>query len=65
MKTADPFVVSRVLEAQGESTLLTLRCIPVGGSSEVEWRTFDGGRESMKTGWGGTLEQFAAYLAII
>jgi uncharacterized protein YndB with AHSA1/START domain len=30
--------------------------------TEVELKTFDGGHESMKTGWGGTMEQLEAYL---
>ena len=50
-------------EAQGAKTKFTLEWIPLEGSSEVEWKTFDAGRESMKMGWGGTLEQFVAHLA--
>ena len=44
-------------------TKVTVNWVPVEASSDVERRTFDEGRESMKMGWGGTMEQFAAYLS--
>ena len=50
-------------EPQGAGTKLTVRWIPLEGSSALERKTFDEGRESMKMGWGGTLDQFASYLA--
>ena len=31
-------------------------------ASETERKTFEEGRDSMKQGWGGTLDQFTAYL---
>jgi uncharacterized protein YndB with AHSA1/START domain len=50
-------------EAQGGKTKLTVQWIPLDTSSAVERKTFDEGRESMKMGWTGTMDQFAAYLA--
>ena len=50
-------------EPQGAATKLTVCWIPLEGSSELERKTFDEGRESMKMGWGGTMDQFASYLA--
>jgi uncharacterized protein YndB with AHSA1/START domain len=50
------------LEAQGAKTQVTIEWIPVEGSTEVERKTFDGGRQSMTMGWTGTLEQLTAYL---
>ena len=44
-------------------TKVTVHWVPVEGSSDVERKTFDEGRESMKMGWGGTMEQLAAYLS--
>jgi uncharacterized protein YndB with AHSA1/START domain len=40
-------------------TKVTVHWVPAGGSSELECKTFDEGRDSMKQGWGGTLEQLA------
>ena len=50
-------------EDLGGKTKVTVRWLPVEGSSESERKTFDAGRESMKGGWSGTFEQFAAHLA--
>jgi uncharacterized protein YndB with AHSA1/START domain len=50
------------LEARGDQTLLTVRAVPFEATDE-ETRTFEEGRESMKGGWGGTLDQLEAYLA--
>lgn len=47
----------------GGKTEVTIEWIPVDGSTELEIGTFDKGRDSMKGGWTGTFEQFAAYLA--
>jgi uncharacterized protein YndB with AHSA1/START domain len=44
-------------------TEVTVAWVPIEGSTELEIRTFDQGRESMKGGWTGTMDQFAAYLA--
>ena len=50
-------------EAQGGRTKVTVRWIPLDTSTDLERKTFDEGRDSMKQGWGGTFDQFAAYLA--
>ena len=47
----------------GGKTEVTVEWIPVDGSSATELKTFDQGRDSMKGGWTGTLDQFTAYLA--
>jgi len=49
-------------EARGKETLLTVRAVPFEATDE-ERRTFEKGRESMKMGWGGTIDQLEAYLA--
>jgi uncharacterized protein YndB with AHSA1/START domain len=49
-------------EDDGGKTRLTIRWAPHNASAE-EQRTFDSSRDSMRQGWGGTLEQLAAYLA--
>ena len=46
----------------GGKTELTIEWIPVDGSTESELGTFDKGRDSMKGGWTGTLDQFNGYL---
>jgi uncharacterized protein YndB with AHSA1/START domain len=46
----------------GAKTEVTVEWIPVDGSTELEFKTFDQGRDSMKGGWTGTFEQFAGYL---
>lgn len=50
------------LEAQGDKTLLTVHWVPFEATDE-EIRAFDEGKESMKAGWGGTIDQLEAYLA--
>jgi len=50
-------------EQAGGKTKVTVEWTPAEGSSELERKTFEEGRDSMTQGWGGTLEQFAAYLA--
>jgi uncharacterized protein YndB with AHSA1/START domain len=47
----------------GGKTEVTIEWIPVDGSTELEIGTFDKGRDSMKGGWTGTMEQLTAYLA--
>lgn len=47
---------------KGGRTTVTVQWIPAEGSSEIERKTFDEGRSSMQQGWGGTLDQFDAYL---
>ena len=49
-------------EAQGAKTALHLRWTPLNPTEE-ERKTFAASTESMKQGWGGTMDQLAAYLA--
>ena len=51
-------------EVQGTGTKVTVQWVPLDGSSALERKTFDEGRDSMKMGWTGTMDQFAAYLAM-
>jgi uncharacterized protein YndB with AHSA1/START domain len=46
---------------QRGGTLITVRWIPTN-ATELERKTFEDGRDSMKQGWGGTFDQFADYL---
>jgi len=48
--------------AQGDQTLLTIQWLPLN-PTETEHKTFDEGHESMKNGWGGTLDRLAEHLA--
>jgi uncharacterized protein YndB with AHSA1/START domain len=50
-------------EEQGGRTKLTVQWIPLDTSTDLERKTFEDGRDSMKQGWSGTFEQFAEYLA--
>ena len=50
-------------EAQGRKTKVTVVWLPVEGSTELERKTFEDGRDSMRMGWTGTFEQFAGYLS--
>lgn len=43
-------------------TTVTVTWLPYE-AGDAEWQTFDKGRESMKGGWGGTMERLDAYLA--
>ena len=47
----------------GGKTEVTVTWLPLEGSTDLEIKTFEEGRDSMKGGWTGTLEQFNAYLA--
>jgi len=47
---------------QGGKTLVTVNWVPFD-STDAERATFDAGRESMKMGWGGTLDQLGTHLA--
>ena len=49
-------------EALGGQTRLTVHWVPLEGSSELARKTFEEGRESMKMGWTGTMEQLTDYL---
>ncbi len=49
-------------EAQGDKTKVTVQWVPADSSTDIERKTFDEGRDGMKQGWGGTMDQFAAYL---
>ena len=48
---------------KSRGTLVTVRWAPLN-ATEAERKTFDAGRASMTQGWGGTMEQLEAYLAI-
>jgi len=50
-------------EAQGGKTKVTVQWAPLDTWTDLERKTFDDGRESMKQGWTGTCDQFDAYLA--
>ena len=49
-------------EDLGGKTRITVEWLPHEGSTETQRNTFEDGRDSMKMGWTGTFEQFAAYL---
>ena len=49
-------------EEPGGKTKLTIRWSPIN-AAEAEQQTFDAGHDSMRQGWGGTLDQLGAYLA--
>lgn len=48
-------------EARGGKTKVTVQWVP-HNATELERETFEDGRDSMKQGWTGTFDQFAAYL---
>jgi uncharacterized protein YndB with AHSA1/START domain len=50
-----------LFRAVGEKTEVEVQWKP-HNSTETEIKTFEAGAESMKGGWGGTFDQFAAYL---
>jgi uncharacterized protein YndB with AHSA1/START domain len=47
---------------KGNGTEVTVTWLPIN-ASETERKVFDAGHASMQGGWGGTFDQFAAYLA--
>jgi uncharacterized protein YndB with AHSA1/START domain len=49
-------------EQPGGKTRFTIRWSPHNATAE-ERKTFDAGQDSMRNGWGGTMEQLEAYLA--
>ncbi|MEA2904497.1 MAG: hypothetical protein QOI12_1884 [Alphaproteobacteria bacterium] len=49
-------------EDAGGKTKVTIRWAPYNASEE-ERKTFDAGHDSMRQGWGGTMEQLQTYLA--
>jgi len=52
------------LAALGEKrTKVSVEWLPLEGSTEGEQKAFDDGRESLKMGWGGTLDHLSGYLA--
>jgi uncharacterized protein YndB with AHSA1/START domain len=48
-------------DVAGGKTRFTVRWSPHNATDE-ERRTFDAGHDSMRQGWGGTLEKLAGYL---
>ena len=51
-------------EMLGGKTRITVQWVPVDDSTEIERKTFDEGRDSMKQGWSGTFEQLESYLSL-
>ena len=49
-------------EEQGAKTVLTLQWMPLNATAE-EMQTFEGGRQGMSGGWGGSFDQLDAFLA--
>jgi uncharacterized protein YndB with AHSA1/START domain len=49
-------------DAPGGKTKFTVRWAPYNATAEEE-ETFEDGRDSMRAGWTGTMEQLEAYLA--
>jgi len=49
-------------EDAGGKTKITLHWSPLNPTEE-ERKTFAAGMDGMKAGWGGTMDQLAAYLA--
>lgn len=49
-------------EMPGGKTKFTVRWT-THNATEEEQKTFEAGRDSMRMGWTGTMEQFEAYLA--
>jgi uncharacterized protein YndB with AHSA1/START domain len=47
---------------KGNGTEVTVTWLPIN-ATEAERKVFDAGHASMQGGWGGTFDQFAAYLA--
>ena len=43
-------------------TRVSIHWLPAPSSTEAEKKTFDDNRESMKMGWGGTLDQLTSHL---
>ena len=64
--TPDPWPLQLLTEVafteQAGRTTVTINWLPYE-ATEAEWKTFEAGRESMKMGWGGTLERLADHLA--
>lgn len=51
------------IAALGPRTKVSVEYLPLDGSTDLEKKTFDDGRDSLKMGWGGTLDQLIGYLA--
>jgi uncharacterized protein YndB with AHSA1/START domain len=49
-------------EEQAGKTQVTVQWVPHDSATELERGTFDDGRDSMKQGWGGTLDRLADYI---
>jgi uncharacterized protein YndB with AHSA1/START domain len=49
-------------EAQGPKTKVTVTWIPIN-AGDTELKAFEDGRDSLKQGWGGTLDNLVGYLA--
>jgi len=64
--TPDPWPLQLLTEItfteNAGRTTVTVNWLPYE-ATDVEWKTFDAGRESMKAGWGGTLDRLGGHLA--
>ena len=49
--------------ALGARTKVSVEWLPLEGSTDLEKKAFDDGRDSLKMGWGGTLDHLTGYLA--
>ena len=59
-----PFVITRTVDAPRDKARISVQWVPVDASTDIERRTFDEGRDSMKQGWSGTFEQLESYLSL-
>jgi len=55
-------MLSTIIFAEQAGKPVTIRWLPLNATAE-EVKTFEAGFESMQTGWSGTLDQLAEYLA--
>ena len=51
-------------EMLGGKTRITVQWVPVDAATDIERKTFDEGRDSMKQDWTGTFEQIESYLSL-
>ena len=49
-------------EEQRAKTKVTVHWVPLDTSTDLERKTFEDGRDGMKQGWGGTLDNLVEYL---
>lgn len=61
LETLSTVTFEEMGEKPGKRTKVTVQWVP-HDATELERKTFDEGRDSMKQGWGGTLEQLSGHL---